>query len=240
VELELEVSGYPRTISCSPLQATIIHHFTERDKWTLPALAEAVGMEPPELRRRAHFWVASGVLRELVAPGLVSFVLVDDQPAHVGESGVAARLPSGSVLGSESAMSLTGEDSLMEESRGGALRDDAESGSMGVGRTGYSDSEREEEDGHDAHKVEVLEHAPLVEQKDEEGEEEVEEEEEPYEQEDDLVPILLDFLLSETQTVDSVYAMLLSLELDISRGQLLSILRRMMDSGMIDDSAIQM
>ena len=62
VQLELAIGeeGETREFTVSPLHASLIMFFSEREQWTLTALGEAVGMPPQmraQLKRHMHRWV---------------------------------------------------------------------------------------------------------------------------------------------------------------------------------------
>lgn len=71
VELDLDVleedddgSAVLRTksISCTPLHATIITHFEDKDGWTAEELSEAVGLPEHTLQKKMAFWINQRVV----------------------------------------------------------------------------------------------------------------------------------------------------------------------------------
>ncbi|XP_032228390.1 anaphase-promoting complex subunit 2 isoform X2 [Nematostella vectensis] len=64
VEVELELEDRTLSLSVSPVHATAIWHFQEKERWQLDELSSVMHVTPGTLRRRLAFWVSQGVLRE--------------------------------------------------------------------------------------------------------------------------------------------------------------------------------
>jgi anaphase-promoting complex subunit 2 len=53
----------PREFQCSPLQATVIAHFEDKDTWTACDLSNETGVPVDTLKRRMAYWQNQGVLQ---------------------------------------------------------------------------------------------------------------------------------------------------------------------------------
>jgi len=64
VELELFVdSDRPQSFTCSPLQATLISHFEDRECWTSSDLANETGEVDDVIITAMNFWIKHGIVR---------------------------------------------------------------------------------------------------------------------------------------------------------------------------------
>ncbi|KAL0103028.1 hypothetical protein PUN28_018377 [Cardiocondyla obscurior] len=64
VSLEIELKDRKLDINVTPVHATIILHFQDKNEWTLKDLAEVMHAPPTVLRRKMAFWVSQGLLKE--------------------------------------------------------------------------------------------------------------------------------------------------------------------------------
>ncbi|XP_012523576.2 anaphase-promoting complex subunit 2 isoform X2 [Monomorium pharaonis] len=64
VSLEIELKDRKLDINVTPVHATIILHFQDKNEWTLQDLAEAMHAPATVLRRKMAFWVSQGLLKE--------------------------------------------------------------------------------------------------------------------------------------------------------------------------------
>ncbi|XP_043268898.1 anaphase-promoting complex subunit 2 [Venturia canescens] len=64
VNLEIELKDRKLEINVTPIHATIILHFQEKNKWTLEELADVMHAPATILRRKMTFWVSQGLLKE--------------------------------------------------------------------------------------------------------------------------------------------------------------------------------
>lgn len=65
VTIEIEFCGRNFNMEVSPVQAVMLHKFTERPRWSLQELAEALDVHVSVLRTKVGMWVQSGFLVEL-------------------------------------------------------------------------------------------------------------------------------------------------------------------------------
>ncbi|KAL6763563.1 hypothetical protein V8C86DRAFT_2491647 [Haematococcus lacustris] len=68
VELQVEVDGVEVDFKVSPVLASILQPFEQHSEIPAQALADMVGLPLPLLRRRAQFWITSGILQEVRLP----------------------------------------------------------------------------------------------------------------------------------------------------------------------------
>ncbi|XP_011163041.2 anaphase-promoting complex subunit 2 isoform X2 [Solenopsis invicta] len=64
VSLEIELKDRKLDINVTPVHATIILHFQDKNEWTLQDLAEVMHAPATVLRRKMAFWVSQGLLKE--------------------------------------------------------------------------------------------------------------------------------------------------------------------------------
>ncbi|XP_011153030.1 anaphase-promoting complex subunit 2 [Harpegnathos saltator] len=64
VNLEIELKGRKLDINVTPVHATIILHYQDKNEWALEDLAEVMHAPPTVLRRKIAFWVSQGLLKE--------------------------------------------------------------------------------------------------------------------------------------------------------------------------------
>ncbi|XP_032682669.1 anaphase-promoting complex subunit 2 isoform X2 [Odontomachus brunneus] len=64
VNLEIELKGKKLDINVTPVHATIILHYQDKNEWALEDLAEVMHAPPTVLRRKMAFWVSQGLLKE--------------------------------------------------------------------------------------------------------------------------------------------------------------------------------
>ncbi|XP_029175698.1 anaphase-promoting complex subunit 2-like [Nylanderia fulva] len=64
VSLEIELKDRKLDINVTPIHATIILHFQDKNEWALQDLAEVMHAPATVLRRKMTFWVSQGLLRE--------------------------------------------------------------------------------------------------------------------------------------------------------------------------------
>ncbi|XP_024894051.1 anaphase-promoting complex subunit 2 [Temnothorax curvispinosus] len=64
VSLEIELKDRKLDINVTPVHATIILHFQDKNEWTLQDLAEVMHAPATVLRRKMSFWVSQGLLKE--------------------------------------------------------------------------------------------------------------------------------------------------------------------------------
>ncbi|CAN0290399.1 unnamed protein product, partial [Discosporangium mesarthrocarpum] len=83
VQLTLSFENVERSFSVSPLHATLIMHFSDKPEviapWSLPTLAEEVGLPPNLIEKKLMLWVNQGVLGK--GPGK-KYCLIEDQASH--------------------------------------------------------------------------------------------------------------------------------------------------------------
>ena len=58
-----------QNVTCTPLQATILLKFADRDAWTISELAESLRVDPSTLRRRLGFWLQRGIVQKVAHDG---------------------------------------------------------------------------------------------------------------------------------------------------------------------------
>ena len=58
-----------RDVTCTPLHATILHHFGERRRWPLQELAAALGVSRDLTKRKLGLWLNRGFLSEVPPEG---------------------------------------------------------------------------------------------------------------------------------------------------------------------------
>ncbi|XP_031558383.1 anaphase-promoting complex subunit 2-like [Actinia tenebrosa] len=76
VEVELELEDRTLNLTVSPIHATAIWHFQEKDRWQIEELCSVMQVTPGTLRKRLAFWVNQGVLKE---ESHDTFVVVEKQ-----------------------------------------------------------------------------------------------------------------------------------------------------------------
>jgi len=99
VQLELDVTedgpdGKPvietREFSCTPLLATLISHFEDRDEWTAEDLSNETGIAEHIIQKRMGYWVSNRVVRLVPSaehPNAVIYQLASQEHLlQVGES----------------------------------------------------------------------------------------------------------------------------------------------------------
>ena len=57
-----------RDVTCTPLHATILHHFGERRRWPLKELAAALGVSRDLTKRKLGLWLNRGFVTEVPLP----------------------------------------------------------------------------------------------------------------------------------------------------------------------------
>jgi len=62
VDVTIELQDRTLDLTVTPLQATIIHHFQDKNEWSIDDLSQEMQITPSLLRRRAGYWVSQGVL----------------------------------------------------------------------------------------------------------------------------------------------------------------------------------
>ncbi|RUS32149.1 hypothetical protein BC938DRAFT_476169 [Jimgerdemannia flammicorona] len=78
VKLELQLQDRTLEFNVSPVHASIIHCFEEKDTLTIGELAETLKMPPAQVKRRMGFWVSQGILKE---DGKDTYVLLETAEA---------------------------------------------------------------------------------------------------------------------------------------------------------------
>ncbi|XP_070531907.1 anaphase-promoting complex subunit 2-like [Ptychodera flava] len=81
VSLEVELKDRKLSLSVSPIHATIIMHFQEKDTWTIEELSNVMQVPSTALRRKIAYWQSQGVVKEQ-APD--TFVLIEERPGGRG------------------------------------------------------------------------------------------------------------------------------------------------------------
>lgn len=71
-------------MTVSPIHATIIWHFQEKNQWTIEELSQVMQISGSLLRRKISFWQSQGILREQ-SPDV--FVLMEEGTARAGSAG---------------------------------------------------------------------------------------------------------------------------------------------------------
>ncbi|XP_030745071.1 anaphase-promoting complex subunit 2 [Sitophilus oryzae] len=64
VNLDIELNDRKVNFSVSPIQATILMHFQDKDTWELEELSKVMQCPPTILRRKIGFWLSHSVLTE--------------------------------------------------------------------------------------------------------------------------------------------------------------------------------
>lgn len=62
VTMELKVGQYMKEFTCTPVQATLITHFADREVWTIEELSNECGLPTHSLQQRMEYWVSHGVV----------------------------------------------------------------------------------------------------------------------------------------------------------------------------------
>lgn len=65
VNIDLEFGDKSLNFNVTPLQATIIYYFQDREIWSLNDLSEATQMQADALKKKISFWVNQGILKEI-------------------------------------------------------------------------------------------------------------------------------------------------------------------------------
>ena len=65
VAIDIDYCGRSFSMEVSPVQAVMLHKFTEQARWSLQELAEALNVHVSVLRTKVGMWVQSGFLVEL-------------------------------------------------------------------------------------------------------------------------------------------------------------------------------
>ena len=113
VQLELEFDDRKLNFSVTPIQATIIHHFQEKESWTIAELSEVISIPPSILRKRISFWQNKGILKETKTD---KFDLIKDQKGN---------LSSNLVYSNDNMLSIEEDfDDLGNEKAGSSNQDD--------------------------------------------------------------------------------------------------------------------
>ncbi|XP_077986811.1 anaphase-promoting complex subunit 2-like [Glandiceps talaboti] len=81
VNLDVELKDRKLTLSVSPIHATIIMHFQEKDTWTVDELSSVMQVPSAALRRKIAFWQSQGVVKEQTTD---TFVLIEERPGGRG------------------------------------------------------------------------------------------------------------------------------------------------------------
>eukprot|EP00057_Strongylocentrotus_purpuratus_P008203 XP_011662677.1 PREDICTED: anaphase-promoting complex subunit 2 isoform X1 [Strongylocentrotus purpuratus] len=76
VTLDIELRDRTVTLTVSPIQATIIMHFQERERWTIQELSEKMQVPGGAVRRKIAYWQSQGLLKE---ESHDTFVLVEEK-----------------------------------------------------------------------------------------------------------------------------------------------------------------
>ncbi|XP_063235866.1 anaphase-promoting complex subunit 2 [Bacillus rossius redtenbacheri] len=79
VNLEIALKDRKLSMSVTPVQATIIWHFQDKNQWTIEELSQVMHVPSTMLRRKIAFWQSQGLLREVCTD---SFLLVEDNPTR--------------------------------------------------------------------------------------------------------------------------------------------------------------
>lgn len=96
VELELDVveqddHGIPctvtRTFSCSPLLATLISHFEDKEQWTAEDLSNETGIPEHVIQKKMLYWIHNRVVRFTQSHGEASYELTTLEQWKEAESG---------------------------------------------------------------------------------------------------------------------------------------------------------
>ncbi|KAI1305868.1 Anaphase-promoting complex subunit 2 [Halotydeus destructor] len=76
VQIELEFNEHQVTFTVTPIQASIMFHFQEKEIWKISELAEVLGVAASVVRRKIVFWQNKGILRDIDND---EYQLVEDQ-----------------------------------------------------------------------------------------------------------------------------------------------------------------
>ncbi|KAK3727174.1 hypothetical protein QZH41_015192, partial [Actinostola sp. cb2023] len=79
VDVEIELEDRTLNLTVSPMHATAIWHFQEKDRWHVDELSSVMQITPGTLRKRLAFWVNQGVLKE---DGHDAYVVVEKQKGN--------------------------------------------------------------------------------------------------------------------------------------------------------------
>eukprot|EP00887_Chlorella_sp_A99_P005758 scaffold1.g5758.t1 len=83
VELDLTIGGQELQFAVSPLHASILLHFRQRQSWGAAELAAELGLASEALHKKALFWISQGVLSETRGGGEVSYHRNDELQSNV-------------------------------------------------------------------------------------------------------------------------------------------------------------
>ncbi|XP_074654773.1 anaphase-promoting complex subunit 2-like [Tubulanus polymorphus] len=75
MNIDIELKDKKLNLNVSPVQATILWHFQEQEKWTLDGLSAVMHMPVSALRRKITFWQSQGILKEESAD---TFILIEE------------------------------------------------------------------------------------------------------------------------------------------------------------------
>ena len=76
VELDLEFNDRKMTFNVSPIHATIIYHFQEKNCWSLSELSQCISVPTAVVRRKMTLWQNKGIIKET---GTDKYVLIEEQ-----------------------------------------------------------------------------------------------------------------------------------------------------------------
>ena len=93
LDVHFDDGSVVRDVTCTPLHATILHHFGERRRWPLKELAETLAVSRDLTKRKLGLWLNRGFLHEVppdVKDGDTTYEAVSslgtgDAPRHVTE-----------------------------------------------------------------------------------------------------------------------------------------------------------
>nr|XP_054770341.1 anaphase-promoting complex subunit 2-like [Lytechinus pictus] len=80
VTLDIELRDRTVTLTVSPIQATIIMHFQDKERWTIQELSEKMQVPGGAVRRKIAYWQSQGLLKE---ESHDTFVLVEEKVGAV-------------------------------------------------------------------------------------------------------------------------------------------------------------
>ncbi|XP_041481445.1 anaphase-promoting complex subunit 2-like isoform X2 [Lytechinus variegatus] len=80
VTLDIELRDRTVTLTVSPIQATIIMHFQDKERWTIQELSEKMQVPGGAVRRKIAYWQSQGLLKE---ESHDTFVLVEEKEGAV-------------------------------------------------------------------------------------------------------------------------------------------------------------
>ncbi|XP_050425867.1 anaphase-promoting complex subunit 2 [Adelges cooleyi] len=75
IDIDIEINNRKLKLSVSPIHATILWHFQDKEEWTIDELSMEMRVPATNLRRRIGFWQNQGLLRE---KSVDTFILVED------------------------------------------------------------------------------------------------------------------------------------------------------------------